>query len=320
MARKPKTKASKPGQEIAKEIIASRKRALARRAKALNSYRTSLMRQAPVGGRMRMEPLAAAETKGYLVAAGDSWFDYPGKFLARDDVLELLEQAGYDVESAAHAGDSIEAMAYGGNTQLYKLAQCFEKVAQRNAVPKAVLLSGGGNDIAGDEFGMLINDANSPIAGWNDEVVAGVIDQRIATAYRRMLDAITALSQHYAGRKLPILVHGYDYAVPDGRGVLGGFGWLPGPWLQPGFHEKHFVNLPEMTAQIVDLIDRFNTMLKKLAQEPAYKGQVYYVDLRGTLPNTLPSAYKKWWANELHPEPKGFEAVKAKFAEVLDKL
>jgi hypothetical protein len=39
---------------------------------------------------------------------------------------------------------------------------------------------------------------------------------------------------------------------------------------------------------------------------------VRYLDLRNTLsggPN-----YKDWWANELHPTAKGFEAVTKKFA------
>lgn len=257
-----------------------------------------------------------SQTLGYLVAIGDSWFDYPFH-----DIIDLLEDDyGYSIESSAHAGDPIEAMAYSQGGQLEKLARSFEKVAAQGAVPKAVLLSGGGDDIAGAEFGMLLNNANSKIGGWNDEVVDAVINQRIATAYRTMLDAIDVLSLHYAGQTLPVLVHGYDYAVPDGRWFLGGWWILPGPWLQPGFTEKQFADLAQNTAMVQNLIDRFNTMLGALVQEAAY-GHVRYLDLRGTLTNKLQAhAYQKWWANELHPEETGFKAVSARFAQALASL
>ena len=44
---------------------------------------------------------------------------------------------------------------------------------------------------------------------------------------------------------------------------------------------------------------------------------VRFVDLRGTLPGG--STYKDWWANELHPTEKGFEAVAARFADAITK-
>lgn len=326
---KTKFASKKPGSasidlQIAAQIIAQRELSLARRAKAIAAHSRKLRAQAKAAGPKALKAFVAPQTRGYLVAAGDSWFDYPGQLhlsgglTLNDDVLEQLEEAGYDVESTAHAGDPIEAMAFGGSGQLGKLAKCFEKVKAQGAAPKAVLLSGGGDDIAGTEFGMLINNSASPISGWNDEVVDGVINGRIAGAYRRMLDVIAALSQHYAGKVLPVLVHGYDYAVPDGRG-FGGLPFFPGPWLQPGFNEKQFVDLQVTTGMIKTLIDRFNAMLQKLSQESG--GVVHYVDVRGTLSNSLSSeTYQKWWANELHPTPKGFKAVAVKFLAVLDTL
>lgn len=319
MPRKSPARKLKLGHEIAKDIIAHRQSSLVQREKVLRTYRTSRMRQTQASGK-QIESFAAVESKGCLIAVGDSWFDYLGEPFRRDDILERLEGAGYDIESTARAGAAVEAIAYGGNAQLVDLAKCLDKVQRRGVVPKAILLSGGGNDIAGNEFGMLLNDAKSPIAGWNDEVVDGVINQRIATAYRTVLDAITQFCHYYFKQELTILIHGYDYAVPDGRGYLGGLGCLPGPWLQPGFFEKHFKDLSKATAMVQDLIDRFNTMLQKLEQEPTYKDHVRYVNLRRTLSNVLPGrAYRTWWANELHPEPKGFDAVTAKFLSALEE-
>ena len=53
---------------------------------------------------------AEAGSAGILVAEGDSWFNYPWT-----DILRLLEdEHGYEVESVAHYGDTIEEMAYSG--------------------------------------------------------------------------------------------------------------------------------------------------------------------------------------------------------------
>ena len=43
-------------------------------------------------------------------------------------------------------------MAYGGS-QLDELTRRLEKLLRQGIVPRAILLSGGGNDVAGDEFG-----------------------------------------------------------------------------------------------------------------------------------------------------------------------
>jgi hypothetical protein len=298
------------GRQKADEILKARDAALAQRAVALATHPSKLELSVQLLG--APAPATSLQTAGFLAAAGDSWFDYPFY-----DVLKLLEDDhGYNVESAAHAGDPIESMAYQGG-QLDKLARCLEKIAAQGATPKAVLLSGGGDDIAGKEFGMLLNNATSVIGGWNDEIVDGVLNQRIAIAYQFMLGYITQLCVKKFGTALPILVHGYDFPVPDGRGFLGGGWFLPGPWLKPGFDEKLFSVLSKNIALMHDVIDRFNNMLSALAQKPAF-GNVHYVDLRGTL--TTDATYTKWWGNELHPTLEGFKAITDKFANELSKL
>ncbi len=211
----------------------------------------------------------------------------------------------------------MESMAYQGG-QIDKFARSLERVVAQGVTPKAILLSGGGNDLVGTEFGMLLNSASSPIHGWNDEVVDGVIKDRIATAYQMMLAAINQLCEADLGKTLPIVIHGYDYPIPDGRGVLGGWGPLPGPWLKPGFDEKLFPNLATNQALIHTLMDRLNTMLDSVVG--AFQN-VSYLDLRGTLSSVLANdAYKKSWGNELHPTEDGFNAVAAKFAAKLSAL
>jgi hypothetical protein len=300
------------GQQKTVEILARRTIARAHRASVLQKRSSPLKLTIQATG--FAEPAVSLQTAGYLVAAGDSWFDYP-----LHDVLKLLDdEHGYNVESAAHRGDPIEAMFYQDG-QLDKFARCVEKVLAYGVTPKAVLLSGGGNDIAGKEFGMLLNNAESKIGGWNSEIVDGLINTRIVTAYKSMLVTINGICQTQFKKVLPVLVHGYDYPVPDGRGFLGGWPF-PGPWLEPGFREKLFADTSANVALMRDIIDRFNNMLADLVKDPTFVN-VHYLDLRNTLSTDLSgAAYQVWWANELHPTEKGFSAVTDKFANALSKL
>ena len=93
------------------------------------------------------------------------------------------------------------------------------------------------------------------------------------------------------------------WPVPDGRGFWGGWGPLPGPWLEPGFHERGFLDLPLNTGVMGDLIDHFNDMLRDLAATST--APLVYVDVRGALRNDLTNqVYREDWDNELHPKRK----------------
>jgi hypothetical protein len=270
--------------------------------------------------RRRASARAAAAAKprlGLLIAEGDSWFDYP--FF---DALGCLEDRGYEIESVAHKGDTLEDMAHEP-AQVDKLARAFEKVRARARKPLAILLSGGGNDIAGEEFAILLNHRGSGLPTLNATVVAGIIDERLRAAMASLVGIVTRLSEAHFGERVRVVVHGYDYAIPDGRGYLGG-GWiLPGPWLEPGFRRKGY--LPEgrrervaalgANAGIVhELIDRHNAMLARLVRDLAAEGldHVRHVDLRGALSGVLPAAYRADWNDELHPTRSGFDKVAAR--------
>jgi lysophospholipase L1-like esterase len=252
------------------------------------------------------------KTAGVLIAEGDSWFDYP-----MQDVLRLLEDDHlFDVESVAHKGDCVEDMAHSKG-QFEEFARRLEKLLRDGKMPRAILLSGGGNDIAGDEFVILLNHAASTLPALNEDIVRGLIDIRLKEAYASILSGLTAISKSYLDRPIPIVTHGYDYPVPDGRGFMGGWWKLPGPWLKPGFQRKGHGDLAKNTLLIVQLIDRFNTMLAAVSALPAF-AHVHYLDLRGTLKHD--ATYKKHWANEMHPNATGFDLVTKKFVDVIDKI
>lgn len=306
------------GNALALDAIRRRNVSLRKRAAAVRRAEQTLptRRRALTAERAPAPRFVAAagapSPLGTLLAEGDSWFDYP----FNDVLKKLQEDHGYDIDSVAHMGDRVEDMAYNA-TQFEKFTEAIDKLLRRSIVPRAILLSGGGNDVAGDEFAMLLEHARSPSPGLNDDVIAGIVDQRIRNAYISLISAMTTLLKARTGRIVPILVHGYDRPVPDGRGFAGGWGPLPGPWLEPGFRQKGFEDLDATTVMAGTLIDRFNTMMRGVASLPAF-AHVHYIDLRGTLSNG--PHYKAWWSNELHPTRRGFEVVAAKFAAVLARV
>ncbi|PUB81660.1 MAG: hypothetical protein DBP02_17760 [gamma proteobacterium symbiont of Ctena orbiculata] len=305
-------KAMEVGRKQADKVIRFRDEALETRARAVRSSLEAAVPRAVVQVEDERVARLGPEGVDILVAEGDSWFDYP-----MNDILRILEDDhGYDVESVAHKGDRVEEMAYADG-QLEQFTRRIEKLLRRGTTPRAILLSGGGNDVAGKEFGMLVNHATSAIAGLNDSIVDGVIDERAKLAFVTIITNVTSICQQRIGRMLPIVVHGYDYPVPDGRGFLGGWWFLPGPWLEPGFREKGFETLEKRIELARELIDRFNKMLSDVTSLAEFD-HVHYVDLRGTL--STAADYKEDWANELHPTGEGFQKVSTKIAEVIAAL
>ena len=305
--------AIRSGHDQAAEVFARRTTQHRRRAAAVKKHVETARKKGPTEAALAEELLRRSST-GTLVAEGDSWFDYP----FYDILKNLGDDYGYEVHTVAHRGDAVEIMAYGGG-QLDDFARSLEQVLRSGIAPKAILLSGGGNDVAGDVFAMLINHKLSPNPGLNTTILEGVLTQRIRFAYATILSAVTQLCMRYLGRAVPVIVHGYGYPVPDGRGFFGGFGPLPGPWLEPGFRDKGYDDLVERIAIAAQLIDAFNDMLIALVAAPEFAQHVHYVDLRPQLSNN-PSDYRKWWGNELHPSERGFDAVTKRFADTLGQL
>ncbi|MBK8230686.1 MAG: hypothetical protein IPK72_08925 [Candidatus Eisenbacteria bacterium] len=326
MAKTKKPKRSKPekvviqaaiqlAQESAKATLKQRKKALDGRAKTVRKNQGSAARAraaTPLLAARFREAAGPTAADRWLVAEGDSWFDYP-----RRDVLKILQDKyGYEVERVSHKGDRVEEMAYGEG-QLEEFCRAVEKLIRNGHVPRAILLSGGGNDITGEALAMLLNHARSPISGLSESVMRGVVDERMFLSYVTIITKVTSVCEAKLGRKLPLLVHGYGYPVPDGRGFAGGWWLLPGPWLKPGFDQKGFADLAANTKTMRVLIDRFNTMLASLSQLNGLE-HVRYVDLRKCL--TAGNGEKSDWANELHPNEEGFKKVVAEFEQVLSRL
>lgn len=280
----------------------------------IDRHRRILARDAAV------TPMAAAQKM--LLAIGDSWFSYWPK----GDVLDVLERKfHYNVDSRARAGTTLAEMIFEAppgdelpdlddNTkgeQLKWLTTRIQGLTQsEKSSLKAILLSGGGNDVVGDKQtlkSMVHPAAEGHPEPVKEDMLQKIVDGRLRELLTVMLSAITTVSVASVGRKVPILIHGYDYPVPDGRGVF------LNVWLKPGLVELGYNALDDRRKILKTLIDRLNAMQIALLQHPEFQ-HVLHTNLRGTL-STADADYQEFWQNELHPTiPTGFGLVADKVA------
>ncbi len=292
---------------------------------AVRGYTTVPADQRGAAGAPLRAMLAAAPGKRTfkLLAQGDSWFDYP----PGTDLIDCLHSMhGHTITNLAVAGSTLNDEAYGpvprelfglpfGPLQSDDPSRIVELVHRiQQDRPQALLLSAGGNDIAGDEFFPFINNARSGLPPVNQEVLDGVVNGTFKTAYQYLID--TALQAAGGAFRMPVFTHGYDYPWPDGRGVFSFLGCKVGPWFDESFKRKNYPNqnaddLLVRRGVVAKFIDAVNTMLAGLAAQPAYAGKLFHVNLTGTLSGCAD------WANELHPGNAGFATLADKIDAAL---
>src|SRR5262249_40173374 len=158
--------------------------------------------------------------------------------------------------------------------------------------PKAVLISGGGNDFVNEGF-VTGKDGQGPM--FNEfEPGMEAADLINAAKWETKLDE---LSDHYATivsqvNGLPVITHGYDYIIPSGEPAKFDGINVGGPWIRPTMLAMD-IRDPALQSEIVVLmIDSYNEMLASV--EAAHAGVFFHVDLRGTVQASQ-------WANEIHP-------------------
>jgi hypothetical protein len=131
---------------------------------------------------------------------------------------------------------------------------------------------------------------------------------RLEADYRKVISNIRA---QQGFERLPIFIHGYDYAIP------GGFNgdkrnpvyakkdeWLGGPLLQKGIR-----NVDLQHEIIRRLVDSLYDMLFKVAGKSS-DTRVHVVDVRGTL-----RIENGEWADEIHGTSAGFKKVAKLFSK-----
>lgn len=250
-----------------------------------------------------------------IVAEGDSWFQFP-KLVA--DVIDHLS-TGYNVACLSAAGDTAENMifgnaGFGGREYLSKLIELQDRA-------EAFMFSGAGNDIIGSDpatgesalKGLLKNPgAGLPAHRYVDHVV---LKDRLDTLERYYRSMITSIRAQPGLDKLPIIIHGYDYAHPfEGSGDNRKPVWAlrGGVWLAPAF-VHHKIRGQELRREIIKvLIDALYDLLEDLAGD-SKQSHVWVVDCRKILKE------REEWADEIHPTSKSFFKVAKAFNTTIFK-
>ena len=239
-----------------------------------------------------------------LLADGDSWFDYPlsGALPIASDVIVKLDgliSPRPTILNLAHHGDATTELL--GVTKRARLLNALQE--PKNGTFDAILFSGGGNDLVGDQFRLWLNDADTVGRDPAKAIDQGALDDIIGVVETAYLDLVAARDR--VDKSIPVFVHAYDFALPTDNGVCG-----VGPWLFPSLMSRGWMHNTgpadlAVGAQIVRLIlVQFHQLLTKLAGTAG--NNIVFVETQGTLAPVE-------WANELHPDPAGFQKIAQKF-------
>jgi hypothetical protein len=225
-----------------------------------------------------------------ILAEGDSWFDYPVPAFGGSIVPRLATRLGVPIHNLAQAGDEVRYML--GVEQRQRLAEELQRMTNLGTPYDVLLFSGGGNDIVGDPLCLWIKtwDPNFPPA---QHVQAARFQAALDLVRAAYEDLVAIRGATSPGTR--ILLHAYDFAIPDGRKVC-----FFGPWLKPSFDLRGFPTISDGAGAVVKMLEGFRDTLAALA---AAHPNVTLVGTQGTLNGTAD------WHNELHPSKGGFDAI-----------
>lgn len=246
------------------------------------------------------EPVSGDQAPSAL-AIGDSWFWYINQTL-------LLALVNHPRTSADHAAirllgyngarlsQYIGSGAFAGDIRL-QLKQGFREGYSE------FYISGFGNDAVDQAFALL--DDCKGIGDPAKCVGASKLDTLLHTVSLGLTSLIHTIRWAYRDTTMlqPIFLNGYDYAVPDGRGVFGqDGGWIAKVMDRVGV-DPDLEFRKRVVAFVVDAVND-----EVLAELHSPGKHVYHIDSRGTL-STRPADYQQDWENELHPTSAGFRKI-----------
>lgn len=230
-----------------------------------------------------------------IIAAGDSWFDYPSFLFTGGGIPpHLSEILNVPIPNMAHHGYGTEEML---------------SIRKRKELDAALpgsdilLFSGGGNDIAGDQFCIWLND------NLDGNIEHAVSWDRVDKALDLVIadyDDLVNIIQTSESPNCLLVTHGYDFPPTTmlGHGVLG----VLGPWLQPSLLYCGWTDPVAQVSIIKLVLQRFNArMVQWTNLDPLHR---IHIPTQGVL---SPSD----WGNEMHPNRSGFEKEARVFSKTL---
>ncbi len=193
-----------------------------------------------------------------LLADGDSWFDYPisgnGPLVGDTDIIAHLRHIGEmppTILNLAVAGNTaVGVMSLKSQSQI--IQQILDKENWIDGQPDAILISAGGNDIAGDEFCIFLDFNDGTATGLNERRFQGVID-----SVRACYLSLFALRDRVVPG-VPVFGHCYDFPIPNGVHPI-----CAGPWLKPSLDFCNW-SVSSGTQIVREALLQFRAMLKEL--------------------------------------------------------
>ncbi len=227
-----------------------------------------------------------------ILAIGDSWFWYPlpgGNLI--NYLGEIVAKKSHVILAKGNNGADIGDYTVGKYKGIVREAS---RLYGRSL--SAVFISGGGNDFAGlnDLRPLLKTDCSKETAA-KDCFKTGVgglkeFIKSIDNHYRNLIGQIYTRTPE----NCHIIMHTYDYAMPNGKGVFGREGWLKPALVAadvpPTLHQ-------DCMNYVMDEFAKTLNDIKKA--DPVH---FHVIDSRNVL---QPSD----WANELHPKGSGFKKI-----------
>ena len=183
-------------------------------------------------------------------------------------IPRLEDRLGVPILNLAKAGDEVRYML--GVKERKLLIQQFTKGCPAGGPWDALLFSGGGNDIVDNPMALWIRDFNAgvPPTALIHQARFDAALALVRAGYEDLIALRDALSP-----QTHLFFHGYDFAIPDGRGVC-----FLGPWLKPTFDLRGF---PSQGAAF----DVMKVMLTAVRGDARHAGRadVTFINGQGTL-------------------------------------
>ena len=239
-----------------------------------------------------LDPYYKSWERHVIICEGDSWFNHP--FL--HDIPEQLLDFGYSVRHSNKPGKRLAESYNNGNG--YFLTPLRDD--NRKSKVKALLLSGGGNDLIGWREG---NSPFSPIfrktqsADPDDYIDKRNLDNKLAEL-TGLLSKIASNLREVGAKDLPVLLHCYDYITPKNYG----------PWPFKGT----YVN-PQLDVICPDKGPSFRQRITESLQETwinAYKAACDGLHWQFVETQDL---VKGRWHDEIHPTNDAFYDVASEY-------
>ena len=229
------------------------------------------------------------------VGIGDSWGAYIRDTVGvgQGGLFDAIGQvSGVTILNCADAGDSSEQ-----TSGLKRLSRF------RPMLPgcQIIFVSTGGDDIAGDQFRILIR----PRSSCGGDVSKAMYGDRLLAFLAVIsadLEEIMAERDTYCPDAW-IVTHEYDRVVPSqsGQGVL----WL-GPWMSPGFHDRGWDDPTERCQIANGILAAYSSNLQSMAKSSRHW---IHVPTQGTCAQVFGGDGSNGWANEMHLNAAGFNAL-----------